>query len=171
MIAIQTTIDRKAMTTLARVTRKTLRRGRSTPVRTLAWFIVALETFLTVTYLRGGQDGWLVNALLGLFMLGCVLGEDRVNGAIGLRQVAPDSREVNAAFQEGPCYVHRTQAAESWWPYSQIRAAVETENYFVLLLDRSHGQIYDKNGFSWGSTDEFRELIRKQTGLKLQKMK
>ena len=171
MFIIQTTVDQKAMTALARVSRKTLRRGRSGPVRTLAWFIVVLDAFLTATYLRGGEDGWQVNALLGLFMLGCILGEDWVNGAVGLRKVPPGRRAVNAAFKDESCYVHRTQAAESWWPYSQIRAAVETENYFVLLLDRSHGQIYDKNGFSWGSTDEFRELIRKQTGLKLQKMK
>ena len=168
---IQTTIDRKAMTVLARASRKTLRRGRSGPVRTLAWFIVALEAFLTAAYLRGGQSSWPVNALLGLFMLGCILGEDRVNGAIGLRQVAPNSREVNAAFKDGRCYVHRTQAAESWWPYSQIKAAVETKDYFVLLLDRSHGQVYDKKGFSWGTPDEFREFIRKQTGLKVQTIK
>ena len=48
MLVIQTTIDRKAMTALAKMSRKTLRQGRSRPVRTLAWFVVALEIFLTV---------------------------------------------------------------------------------------------------------------------------
>lgn len=168
MIAIQTTIDQKAMTALARATRKTLRRGRSGPVRTLAWFIVVLEAFLTYTYLRGGEAGWPVNALLGLFMLGCLLTEDRVNGALALRRTPSDSREVNAAFEEGRSYVHRTRAGERWWPYSQIRAAVETKDYFILLLDRSRGHIYDKQGFSWGTPEEFRALIQKQTGLRLQ---
>ena len=171
MFIIQTTVDQKAMTALARVSRKTLRRGRSGPVRTLAWFIVVLEAFLTATYLRGGEDGWQVNALLGLFMLGCILGEDWVNGAVGLRKVPPGSREVNAAFKDESCYVHRTQAAESWWPYDQIRAAAETKDYFVLLLGRSQGQVYDKKGFSWGEPEECREFIHKKTGLKVQYIK
>ncbi len=168
MIVIQSTLDRRAMTVLARVNRKTRRRGRSAPVRTLAWFIVLLETFLTVVYLRAGQRGWEVNALLGLFLLGCILGEDRVNGALALGRIAPDRREVNAAFQEDSCYVHRTGAGESWWPYSQIKAAAETADYFVLLSEQGGGQIYDKKGFSWGSPEEFRELIRKKTGLNMQ---
>ena len=154
MFIIQTTVDQKAMTALARVSRKTLRRGRSGPVRTLAWFIVVLEAFLTATYLRGGEDGWQVNALLGLFMLGCILGEDWVNGAVGLRKVPPGSREVNAAFKD-----------------DQIRAAAETKDYFVLLLGRSQGQVYDKKGFSWGEPEEFREFIHKKTGLKVQYIK
>ena len=58
MLVIQTTIDRKAMTALAKMSRKTLRQGRSRPVRTLAWFVVALEIFLTVVYIRGGESGW-----------------------------------------------------------------------------------------------------------------
>lgn len=171
MFIIQTTVDQKAMTALARVSRKTLRRGRSGPVRTLAWFIVVLEAFLTATYLRGGEDGWQVNALLGLFMLGCILGEDWVNGAVGLRKVPPGSREVNAAFKDESCYVHRTQAAESWYPYAGIQAFCETEDYFALLLNRRHGQIYDKKGFTWGTPEEFRELIQQKTGLKVQFIK
>ena len=133
MIVIQTTLDRKAMTTLARITRRTLRRGRNGPVRMLAWFVVVLETFLTWVYIRGGQGGWPVNMLLAVIML--------------------------------------AQSGESWWPYHQIRAVVETEDYFVLLLDRSHGHIYDKQGFAWGTPEEFRELIHKRTGLKIQKIR
>ena len=110
MIVIQTTIDHRAMTALARMTRKTMRRGRNGPVRVLAWFAVLLEGYLTAIYLRAGVGGWHVNALLGGIMLACILGEDRVNGAIGLRRTPPDSREVNTAFQEKEsCYVCRAQ--------------------------------------------------------------
>ena len=77
MIVIQTTLDRKAMTTLARITRRTLRRGRNGPVRMLAWFVVVLETFLTWVYIRGGQGGWPVNMLLAVIMLACILTEDQ----------------------------------------------------------------------------------------------
>lgn len=170
MLIIQTTIDQKAMTAQARANRKTLRRGSSFPVRTLAWFVVALEAFLTVSYLRGGFGSWLPNTLMGLFLLGCLLLEDRINGAVGLRLIPPDHRVVNAAFQDNS-YVCRTQAGENWYPYSSIQAAAETEDYFVLLLDRRHGQVYDKKGFSLGTPEEFREFIRKKTGLKIQEIR
>ena len=127
MIVIQTTLDRKAMTTLARITRRTLRRGRNGPVRMLAWFVVVLETFLTWVYIRGGQGGWPVNMLLAVIMLACILTEDQVNGMVSLRQILPASREVNATFRDSG-YVHRAQSGESWWPYHQIRAVVETED-------------------------------------------
>lgn len=166
----QTTIDKKAMTALARMTRKTLRRGRSGPVRTLAWFIVALELFLTVIYIRAGAGGWLINVLLATIMLACILGEDTVNGMVGLRQVLPASREVNATFKEDH-YVHRTRAAETWWNYRQIRAIGEDRDYFALIIDKGHGQIYAKDGFEWGSPDQFREFIQRKTGLKIKTVK
>ena len=170
MFIIQTEINPKSMTALARMTRRTLRRGRNGPVRMLAWFIVALELFLTAVYIRAGAGGWLVNVLLACIMLSCILGEDYVNGAVGLRQILPASRTVNATFKEDG-YVHRTQAGESWWPYRQIRAIVESGSHYAFLLDRTHGQIYDKEGFTWGTSDEFREFIQRKTGLKIQRIK
>ena len=171
MIVIQTSLDRRAMTALARVTRKTLRRGRNGPVRLLAWFVVLLETFLTVVYIRGGQSGWLINVLLAVIMLSAILGEDWANGLVGLKNLPANRREVNTAFENGKSYVCRTQAGEDWWPYQQIMAAAETKDYFVLLLDRRHGQVFDKNGFSCGTPKEFRRLIRKKTGLKVQSIR
>ena len=169
MFIIQTEIDQKSMTALARMTRRTLRRGRNGPVRMLAWFIVALELFLTSLYIRAGAGGWLVNVLLACIMLACILGEDYVNGAVGLRQILPSGRTVNATFKEDG-YVHRTQAGESWWPYRQIKTIVESRDHFAFLLDRTHGQIYDKHGFAWGDPDGFREFIQRKTGLKIQKV-
>ena len=171
MFIIQTEIDQKSMTALARMTRRTLRRGRNGPVRMLAWFVVLLEGFLTVSYIRGGFGTWLPNTLMGLFMLGCLLLEDRVNGAFALRRIPENSRTINAAFQEDSSYVHRSEAGEHWYAYSQIRLAAETRDYFVLLQDRSHGQVYRKTDFTWGGPDQFRELIRKKTGLKIQKIR
>lgn len=171
MVVIQSTIDCQAMTTLARVSRKTLRRGRSGPVRALAWFVVVLEAFLTVSYLRGGFGGWLPNTLMGLFMLACLLLEDRINGAVLLRRVPQESRAVNITFSDESCYVCRTQSGESCWPYRQIRLIAETADAFVLLQDRSYGQVCPKDSFSWGTPEELRALLQKKTGLKIQRMR
>lgn len=170
MIIIQTTIDQRAMTALAKMTRKAIRRGRNGPVRMVAWLVVALEFYLTFIYIRAGMGGWTANLLLGAVMLCCILGEDWFNGALGLRRTPPERREVNAAFQDDRCYICRSQAGEEWWPYQQIIAVCETRDYFALLLDRKHGQVFDKRGFSWGGAEEFRALLQKKTGLKIQKI-
>lgn len=169
MIVVQTDVDQRAMTALARMTRKTVRRGRNGPVRMVAWFVVGLEAFLTYAYIGGAVEGWQTNALLGGIMLAAILTEDWVNGAVGLRRTPEDCRVVNTAFPEdGSCYVCRSQSGERWWPYNQIARVVESRDYFALLLDRKHGQVFDKKGFTWGTMEEFRELIRKKTGLKIQ---
>lgn len=171
MIVIQTTIDQRAMTALARVTRKTVRRGRNGPVRMLAWFVVLLEGFLTGIFIRGGVGGWQPNALMGLIMLGCILSEDWVNGAAGLRRTPPGNREVNAAFSDESCYVCRSQAGESRWLYSQVWIAAETADYLILIQDRKRGQVFDKRGLTWGTLDELRALLKKRTGLKIQNIR
>lgn len=171
MIVIQTTVDLKAMAALAKMTRKTVRRGRNGPVRIVAWFVVLLEGYLTFIFLRAGAAGWQTNALLGAFMLACILSEDWVNGAVGLRRTPPESREVNVAFQEDSFYVCRSRAGERWWPYDQVWAAVETKDYFALLLDRKRGQVFAKKGITWGTEEELRALLRKKTGRKIQNVR
>ena len=52
----------------------------------------------------------------------------------------------------------------------EIKAVCETKEYFALLQSRNHGHIYDKNGFSWGTPEEFRAFIQQKTGLKIQKV-
>lgn len=155
---------------MAKISRKTLRQGRSRPVRRFAWFAVAVELLIMVVSFRVGDRGWVTNALLAAIMLACILGEDTVNGLLAFRQILPDSREVNATFQEDH-YVHRSRMAETWWNYRQIAAIGEDKNYFALVIDKSHGQIYSKKGFEWGSPDEFREFIQRKTSMKMQKVK
>jgi len=169
LIVNQTTLDKKAMIALARMSRKALGGGRSRPVRRFAWFAVVVELLLAALFFQAGA-GWLTYALMAAIMLACILGEDTVNGMISLRQVLPESREVNTTFKDEH-YIQRTQASETWWNYRQIRAVAENGEYFALVMDKSHGQVYDKAGFSWGDAGEFRKFIQKKTGLKVQKIR
>ena len=93
MLINQTTIDKKAMVALAKINRKTSRRGRSSPVRTFAWCVAVVELGLAALFLWTKAGGWLVNVLMAAIMLACILGEDTVNGIVGLRQILPTSRE------------------------------------------------------------------------------
>ena len=95
--------------------------------------------------------------------------EDRISGAVRLRQIPAEDRVANTTFQENICYVRRTQSGESWQLYTQIKAAAETKDCFVLLTDRRNGQVYPKRDFTMGTPEQFRTLIEKKTGLKIQK--
>ncbi len=99
MIVIQTTLDQKAMIALARINRKTVRRGRSSPVRTFACTVAAVELGLAALFVWTGAGGWFINVLMAAIMIACVLGEDTVNGLMGLRQILPEGREVNVTFK------------------------------------------------------------------------
>ena len=170
LLVNQMTLDKKAMVSLARISRKTLRNGRSSPVRRFAWFAVSVELFLAALLIWVGLDGWLTNVLLAAIMLACILSEDVVNGLMAYRQMLPDAREVNVTFKEDH-FIHYSRAAETWWNYRQIKAIGESEEYFAFVLDKNHGQIYRKDGFVWGTPEDFRAFIQKKTALKIQKVR
>ena len=134
----ETTVDLRAMAALSRASRRTLGRRRSIAIHIFCWVVLVLDLLLSLLFWLGGDVPWL-NLLLGLMLLGALLFEDRINGALGLRLVLPDTR--------------------------QIQAVCETEDYFLLLLSRRHGQIYSKAGFTQGTLEAFRTFIAEKTGL------
>lgn len=167
---IETTVDRRAMTALSRASRRTLGRRRSIAVHIFGWAVVGLILLLSLLlWLGSGSIPWF-NLLVGLVMLATLRREDRLNGAIGLRQVLPGSRQVTARFTEED-YLHTTPVSESRWHYDQIRAVCETEDYFLLLLSRRHGQVYSKAGFTRGDPEAFRTFIAGRTGLPVQRIR
>lgn len=155
------------MTALSRAARRTLGRRRSIAVHIFGWAVVVLILLLSLLLWLGGGGISYLNLLLGLVMLATLLWEDRLNGAIGLRQTLPGSRQVTAHFT-GEDYRHITPVSESRWHYDQIQAVCETEDYFLLLLSRRHGQVYSKAGFTRGDPETFRTFIAGKTGLTVQ---
>lgn len=64
--------------------------------------------------------------------------------------------ETGAAAQSG--------AEKVAHAYGAFRALAETEDYFVLFLDRESGYILPKTGFQRGDSSEFGAFIREKTG-------
>ena len=155
---VRTTVDRRAMTALARAARKTLRRRRSRLVHTFGMAVTAVMLVLALGNWMIGDRTWWLNLALALLMLVVT-----VNGLAGLRQVQPGSREVTAEFT-GEHYVHQTGTAVSLWQYDKVQAVCETGEYFILLLDSRHGQVYAKEGFTRGTPMAFRDFISRKTG-------
>lgn len=154
----ETTVDLRAMAALSRASRRTLGRRRSVAIHIFCWVVLVLDLLLSLLFWLGGDVPWL-NLLLGALLF-----EDRINGALGLRLVLPDTRQITARFTEDG-YRHTTPVSESTWHYEQIQAVCETEDYFLLLLSRRHGQIYSKAGFTQGTLEAFRTFIAEKTGL------
>jgi hypothetical protein len=164
---VQTTYDSRTLTAMARALRKTIRRGRSIAVHIFAWVVIALCVFLEIGLFLIGEfalDGRTVFTILAVLVLLCVIIlEDRLNGWVASRQMLPGTREAQTVFTEDG-YVMTTQAAETHWRYQNIQQVCETKDYFVFLLDKKHGQAFDKARFTQGTPEEFRTFITEKTG-------
>lgn len=64
-----------------------------------------------------------------------------------------------------------TDGVHSAYPYSKIQAAFETQAYFLLQIDKLHCVILDRNGFTQGSSEDFRRFITEKTGLEFRFVK
>ncbi len=45
------------------------------------------------------------------------------------------------------------------------------KDYFVFMMGKQQGQVYDKDGFAEGSVEEFRRFISEKTGKPVQYIK
>ena len=166
---VNTTMDRKTMTAMAKAARKVMRRKRSLFVRVFGGIVAAMAVFLGLARFGGGDvNGW-IDIALGLVLLAFILLEDAMNGAFAVRQLGPDNTEVSTFRPDG--YVNVVSTAEGRWPYDKIQAVCETKDYFVLLLGVRQGQVYDKAGFVEGTAEEFRSFISEKTGKPIQYIK
>ena len=78
---VNTTMDRKTMTAMAKAARKVMRRKRSLFVRVFGGIAAAMAVFLGLARFGGGDvNGW-IDIALGLVLLAFILLEDAMNGA------------------------------------------------------------------------------------------
>ena len=73
---VRTTVDRRAMTALARAARKTLRRRRSRLVHTFGMAVTAAMLVLALGNWMIGDRTWLLDLALALLMLVVTASED-----------------------------------------------------------------------------------------------
>lgn len=165
---IEMTYDPKAMTSMARAMRKTMRRKSNRRTHILGWLIVALALLLNWGKALSVQT--VVTGLAGLLVFVTLIWEDRINGYLAWKKALPGTEKSSTVFgEEG--YQSETEIGTTQWHYEKIQMIAETEKYFVFLFNKSHGQIYEKRKLSGGSTEEFRSFLQEKTGLEIQKVK
>ena len=165
-----TRYDSRAMTALARALRKTLRKKQSRRAHVFGWIAFCSGLLLA---LFSALDGAfftfrsLVTWLAVLLIFAALVGEDALNGRIALGRIPPGLTASRTLFeQEG--YHSTTEVGSSDFPYSNIAALAETKDYFVFLMGKNHGQVFDKASLSGGTPEEFRRFIEDKTGLTVQ---
>ena len=167
---VNTTMDRKSMTAMAKAARKTLRRKKCIAVRVFGGVAALLTAGMgLLRWGAGDVHGW-IDLALAAGLLALMLLEDAVNGAVAVSQLQPDNREVYTTF-DADGYTNNAGGATGHWPYEKVQAVCETNDYFVLLLGPRRGQVYDKSGFVEGTAEEFRGFISEKSGKPVQYLK
>lgn len=159
---VETNYDQKTMTALAHGLRKTVRAKRSKRTHRLGWIIVVLSILLLWSRDFQLSPQSIVTLLVVLLLIATLLWEDSINGWIARKRLLKGLDKSVTTFEEEG-YETITAVGKTQWTYEVIGEIVELKNCFVFIFDRSHGQVYDKAGFTEGSVEEFRSFIEGKT--------
>lgn len=162
----ETVYNQKAVTTMARTLRKTLRKKRSRRSHIFGWIVLVIAVLLTLPL---GDKEFVVNFktiitwIAALAILVALLFEDRMNGYIARKRMLAGMDRTTTVFND-ESYVTTTSIGKTEFPYDRnIDLLAETEDYFVFVFDKSHAQVYDKHALSGGTLEEFRKFISEKT--------
>ena len=172
---IHSAYDHKALKTMARVLRKTMRRKRNIALRVFGWFAVTLIVLEQIALVELNalslfDFGDALAFLVVVVMVVTLLFEDDLNAWIAALSLIPGTREADTRFTPD-CYTVVTQAAETRWNYEGIKAIGETQDSFVFMLSKRHTQQFPKAGMTSGTPDEFRDFLTEKTGLPVRYVK
>ena len=165
-VTFQTVYDQKALRTMARALRKTVRKKHSRRSHVFGWIVAALGLLLSFL---SGEDGftvtgktvltWLVVAVIVVTLIW----EDHLNGYFAGKRALPGTKHTTATFDEEG-YTSFNTAGETRWKYENIQRVAETKEYFVFVLNVDHAQVYQKENMSGGTAEEFRSFLEEKLG-------
>lgn len=162
----ETRYDQKGLSVMARALRKTIRKKHSRRSHIFGWCVAALAILL-IAVERMLEEPWTVrdtlNLCVGVILIAILFTEDQVNAFFAKKKMLPGTSAAKSVFTEEG-YTSATEAAVTEFHYETVRQVCETADYFVLLLSRQHGQIYDKATISGGTAEDFRTFITEKTG-------
>jgi len=162
----ETLYDQEALTAMAKGLRKILRKRNSLIMRVFTLSVFVIGLCLSTPLFGGPAFEFTVRSVLTylalLLMLITTIWEDALNGFMAKKRVNPDAAEVTAIFTEEN-YTIRTALETHYWQYPRINYLAETKHYFVLIFDKNHAQVFDKDELNGGTEEEFRQFITNKT--------
>ena len=164
--SFETLYGYRALSAVARATRKVYRRKNSLFMRIFGLLVVAFGVYKS-TPLSGHEFNFSVRgmisyaALIVIFLT--VFLEDLVNGMIARKRLPRGEFLVDAQFSEDSFTVI-TQTEKTAWLYQRVKHLAETKHYFIFLFSEHNAEIFEKDTLTGISEGEFRQFIAKKTG-------
>lgn len=162
----ETSYNQKALKTMAKALRKTIRKKRSRRSHMLGWIVMIMGALLAVNSLRSGVVfsaknivTWL--AILAIFIV--FIWEDALNGYIASKRMLKGTEKATSIFNEEG-FVSITEIGKTEWNYDKVMLVGDTKDYFVFIYSANHAQVYDKSSISGGTAEEFCKFIEEKTG-------
>lgn len=168
----ETEYNQRALTTMARGLRKTIRRKRNIRSRVIGFLTAVLGASVNFARAANGAvfDTRSVVTWLAILVLGIVfIWEDSINGYTARRRLMPGTEKASSIFHED-MFTSTTEVGRTEWNYDKILFVAETADYFVFIFSTNYAQVYDKSAILGGSLNEFRRFMERVTGKTIQKI-
>lgn len=164
--AFETEYNAKALASMAKALRKTIRKKHSRRSHIFGWIVIVLGLLLMIKSAALDFRA-VVTSIALLAILTALLFEDRLNGYVAKKRLLAGTEKAVSVFSETG-FVSTTELGKSEWNYDRIAVIAETTEFFVFIFSSSHAQLYDKRTLTGGTADEFRRFLETVTGKQVQ---
>lgn len=166
----ETIYDQKGIAVMAEALRKTIRKKKSKKQHVWAILIIILAVMLSVP--KNNEEfvitfNLVITWIAVVVMVMAFIFQDKINGYFARKRMITGMEKSITTFKDDS-YVSETNIGKTEFYYTNILEIVENNDYFIFIFDKSHAQIYDKNGITKGNIDEFRNFITKKTDKEIQ---
>lgn len=169
MFQIEQTYDLKGLTLLCRAARKEAKTWVRILHCVLGVVIIGVIA-LNLLLLSLGDTSMAWSLLLYVAFLVLFLLQDRISALVSRSQMFPGSAHSVTVFRPDS-YTVTTDTTETIFHYENVTSLCETDDFFLFLLGKRHGQIFEKSGFQAGTVDGFRIFIEEKTGKVFRRIK
>lgn len=168
----ETKYDQKGISAMAEALRKTIRKKKSKKQHIWAILIIILAVILTIP--KNNEEfvitfNLVITWVAVLVMVFTFIFQDKINGYFARKRMITGMEKSITTFKD-ESYFSATNMGKTEFYYKNIFEVVENNDYFIFIFDKSHAQIYDKNGITKGNIDEFRTFITKKTDKEIRKI-
>ncbi len=159
---IETHYTPKALASMAKALRKTVRKKHSRRSHICGWIVTGIALLLVIGNFAL-DFRTLITSIAALMLILALIFEDRINGYIAGKRLLPGT-EISASVFTDSGFTSATEIGKTEWKYDKIAVLAETPDFFVFIFSMNHAQVYDKKTLQGGSTDDFRRFIENAVG-------
>lgn len=170
--SFQTVYDHGALTAIARALRKTYRKKNSVIMRILMVLLLAVGIYSSTPL--GGKEfsftaGNLISYATLLVVFITLIWEDAVNAVFAKRRLPRGEYVVDAVFDDDGFTIGNDEN-KTYCAYQRVKHLAETKYFYIFIFNEHHAEIFDKDGLSGITEEEFCDFICTKTEKEFQKV-